>query len=122
MIRDFDLIRKMLLEIQAMPAGSETFTLSYPEEFPQSVVDEHASILIDAGLIEGKVLRKAMGKIAAVNIRGLTWAGHDFIDAAKNESIWGKAFAFVKEKGGAVTFEVLKELLKVLARDAAGLP
>lgn|GEM_PF-3083936 len=55
-------------------------------------------------------------------IQGLTWEGHDFIQAAGKEVIWKKAFEIVKEKGGAITFEVLKGLVKSLALKAAGLP
>jgi len=57
-----------------------------------------------------------------VAIQGLTWEGHDFIQAAGKEVIWKKAFEIVKEKGGAITFEVLKGLVKSLALKAAGLP
>lgn len=111
MVRDFDLIRRIMLDIQALPANSPATPISYPDEYDQAVVNEHMSLLIEAGLIHGKVLRTMSG-IAQVVTRGLTWAGQDFVDAAKEESIWQKAKTFIKDKGGALTLEVLMEVLK----------
>jgi hypothetical protein len=120
MKRDFDLVRKILLDIQDMPANAQPSSIDYPGEYDQAVVNAHISLLIDAGLIEGKVIRTMQG-VAQATARGLTWQGHDFIDAAKQDVIWKKAFDTIKDKGGAVTFEVLKELLKSLTLKAVGL-
>ena len=120
MVRDFDLIRKILIEVQAKPAGIGAISISYDGEYAQGIVNEHVELLIEAGLLKGKVLRGVAG-LSAVAIDGLTWDGHNFIDAAENESIWRKAIALIKGKGGAITFEVLKEALKSIALDVAGL-
>jgi len=114
MKRDFDLIRKILLDIQAMPANSQPVTISYSGEYEQAVVNEHLVLLIDAELIVGRPLRTMSG-LAQVVVRGLTWQGHDFIQAAEKDSIWNKAKETILSKGGAITFDVLKELLKRLA-------
>lgn len=122
MIRDFELIRKILKSVaEEAPAGCAYFTLTFPGEYEDRVVWAHIELLIEAGLLEGKVSR-AMSGIAGVMVRGLTWAGHDFLEAASAEPLWQKAFSTVKEKGGVMTFEVLKELLKSLAKNAVGLP
>jgi hypothetical protein len=55
-------------------------------------------------------------------ITNLTWAGHEFADAARDETRWKKAMGFVKEKGGAVTIGVLTQLLISLMRGAFGIP
>ena len=110
MIRDFDLIRRIMLEVQALPANSRSVTISFEGEYDQAVVNEHLSLLIEAELIYGKVLRTMSG-IAQVTTRGLTWSGHDFIKAAEKESIWLQAKSFIQSKGGAVTFEVMKDVL-----------
>ena len=51
----------------------------------------------------------------------MTWEGHEFADAARDETRWKKAMGIVEEKGGAVTLDVLKELLLHLARMGLGL-
>lgn len=121
MKRDFELCRRILQEAEDWDAGMGSFTVSFPEEYDQALTNEHAELLIDAGLLKGKALRGVNG-IASVAISGLTWSGHDFIESAKKESLWSKAFEIVKERGGVMTFSVLTELLKKLASAAAGLP
>ena len=120
MKRDFELIRKIVSEIADAPAGGPAFTLTFPNEYDDKVVFEHEALLIDGGLIEGKVQR-VMSGIHDVKIFGLTWTGQDFYETATTDTLWKKAFSTVKEKGGAMTFEVLKELLKRLSLSAAGL-
>ena len=46
-----------------------------------------------------------------VRIDRLTWEGHDFLAAARNDTIWKKTWASVKDKGVDVSFGLLKELL-----------
>lgn len=121
MKRDFELCRRILKEAEDWDAGMGPFSVSLPGEYEQPLANEHAELLIEAGLLKGKVLRGVNG-IASVAITGLTWAGHDFIESAKKESLWSRAFEIVKEKGGVMTFSVLTELLKKLANAAAGLP
>ena len=47
----------------------------------------------------------------------LTWEGHEFLDAARDESIWEKALGKLNKKGLPITLELLKfalaESLKV---------
>lgn len=47
-------------------------------------------------------------------------AGHDFLDAARNEKIWKKAMKTVGEKGGTVTLGVLTQLLSTLVKHEFG--
>lgn len=120
MKRDFDLIRNILLQVEAAPAGTPCIRLSVLEGYDQATVYEHIGMLKEAGLLEAAILRGGRG-ILDVHVKRLTWEGHDFIQAASQESVWTKAMSTVKEKGGAVTFDVLKELLKRLALGAVGL-
>ena len=121
MIRDFDLIRKILLVVQANPAGTGTISVSFEGEYPQNLVNEHAELLIEAGLLKGRALRGGNG-LGPVAIEGLTWAGHDFIDAAKDETIWAKAKTTVLKPAVAVTFDALLQWLKRQVLDSLGLP
>ena len=52
----------------------------------------------------------------------LTWEGHEFAEAARDETRWEKAMGIVTEKGGAITIDVLKNLLSSLMKAALGLP
>ncbi|WP_035384017.1 DUF2513 domain-containing protein [Ferriphaselus sp. R-1] len=120
MKRDFELIRKILLVVEATPAGTTPIEVDSVEGYDEATVLGHVDLLIDAGLLEGRVLRSNEG-IIGVAIRKITWDGCNFLDAARDNGLWKKAFSTVKEKGGAMTFDVLTEMLKRLAQSAAGL-
>lgn len=49
MIRDFDLIRKILLSVQSEPAGSQAIVVKFPDQYNQVVVNEHIDLLIQSG-------------------------------------------------------------------------
>ena len=122
MKRDFDLIRRILTDIENMPAGRFLDDINYPGEYDCQTVYEHAALLIeDADLVKGTVLR-ADDSIIDVRITGLTWKGHDFIGAAKDSSIWTKAKETVLKPAVAITFDVLLEWLKAQAKQQLGLP
>ena len=41
-------------------------------------------------------------------ISNLTWQGHEFLDAIKNDSVWQKLKSMAAEKGIAMPFEIVK--------------
>ena len=120
MKRDFDLIRRILTDIENVPAGKSLDKISYPE-YDEPFIYEHVNILEEAGLIKAKIL-KAGTRIAAVHITGLTWSGHDFLDAAKDDNIWNKAKENVLKPGASITFGLLLEWLKIEAKQKLGIP
>jgi hypothetical protein len=97
MKRDFDLIRRIMKHIETLQPGNfadeNSFTeyLGLAKEYDKATICEHIELLIEEKFIKGKVHRNHDNVIDAVHITGLTWQGHDFIGAAKDESIWKKA-------------------------------
>jgi hypothetical protein len=63
---------------------------------------------------------------AGLSLRGfiyrLTWEGHEFLDAARDDTRWKRAWTIVREKAGSVTVDVLKQVLTSLMKDALALP
>jgi len=113
MKRDMDLIKEILQKLEDQETfggdlGAKSFQ-SHPPEY----VSYHIAIMKDAGLIEAKETKKGSNRKFVA--RRLTWQGHDFLDAAKNETIWNKAKEIVKEKGGIFSIEILKKILAKLA-------
>jgi len=51
----------------------------------------------------------------------LTWEGHNFLDAAREESRWKKAMTVIKDKAGTVSFEIVKQVLVSMAKEQLGL-
>jgi hypothetical protein len=114
--RDMNLIRLQLLRVEGDERVQELD--DYTEE--QKVY--HMALCIEAGLVDGAIVRDANGYPAATSAIRLTWKGHEFLDAARNDTIWKKALGHIKKAGVQVTLPVLEEVLKKAAKDLLGLP
>jgi hypothetical protein len=119
MKRDFDLIRRILIDIENLPAGGTLDRLSYPD-YDQATINQHVALLLNEKIITG-LLHDSFQGIDGFFVTGLTWKGHDFIDAARDESIWAKANNTVLKSTVAFTFDLLLEWLKHEAKQSLGL-
>lgn len=52
----------------------------------------------------------------------ITWSGYEFLDAAKDETLWNKAKEIVIKPAGGIAFGVLVEWLKAEAKSRFGIP
>lgn len=119
MNRDMDLIRHLLLWVES------DHKHELPKTVSREVVSYHAQLLIDAGFAEGVVaLKSYRGQRTPgdFHIDRLTWSGHDFLDAARNDTIWRKAKDKIIATGSAWSFDVLKALLTHYAKANLGIP
>lgn len=117
MRRNPDLIRDIALAVEKLRPGE---TLDSMPGVDMQELGSHVELMLDAGLIEGKVMPGFMGSIVAVMVFRLTWDGHDFLDAARSETLWNKAKDSVIAPTASWTFEILKEWLKTEIKN--GLP
>jgi hypothetical protein len=119
MKRDMDLIRYILLDLEAEGKDdSARYTLS---DYPKEAVGYHCWLLIGAGLAEGAEDTGLGDTLPQAYLTSLTWGGHDFLDAARNETTWNKAKATVRENAGTVAFEVFKAVLIAVTKNQLGL-
>ena len=119
MTRNMDVIRKIILAV----ADSQD-TVKAVKGISDDDFKYHAMLLKDANLIKG-VIAMALGPGNNIipdhaMIRDLTWAGHDFADAIKNDDIWAKTKDKIT-KVGSWTFDILLECLKEEAKKRLGL-
>jgi Hypothetical protein (DUF2513) len=84
-------------------------------------VCEHILLLGDSDLAEVRELGRTYKGSIGVALDRITMAGHDFIEASRNDTIWQKAMNTVKEKGDSVSLGVLIQLLSALAKQHFGL-
>jgi hypothetical protein len=122
MRRDFDLVRKILIEVSKQPAGCSYFSLTYPGEYDDKFVFEHVELLIKDGFIEGEVYRSSDLGLTGVQILQLTWKGQDFLDSMNDDTIWEKAKTTVLKPTVSFTFSLLFEWLKTEAKSKLGIP
>ena len=113
-----ELIREVLLNIEG-----ETHDLR--GRFTGEQVGYHLGLLLDGGYItqyfHGKDRPHWVGGFKSEMTYTLTWKGHDFIDAARNESFFKKCLAEIKEKAVPVTVGLLLEYIKAKAKKQLGI-
>ena len=115
MKRDLDLVRKILLEIESWPDASQARRVDI-KGYSQGAINYHASLLYESKYIEASV-RKSQAGDTIFPIH-LTWGGHEFLDEARDTTIWEKAKT-VAEKAGASSLAVFRPILvKVAASEA----
>lgn len=120
MKRDFELIHQLLLELEEEEASSQGLAIT-EMYLDNRLMQEHAALVVEAGLAHGHVVRTLGGEVD-VFLERLTWAGHDFLDATRDATLWAKAKRVMAERGGGVTFDLLLAWLKKEAAEKLGLP
>jgi hypothetical protein len=119
--RDLELIRKMVLAVEDASSGWAPHPLRI-DGYADARVGYHAYLLVDAGLAQGQDASTFESEGPEWYITCLTWAGHEFADASRDETRWKSAMGDVREKAGSVTLGVLTQLLTVLMKSALGMP
>jgi hypothetical protein len=111
MKRDLDLIRKILLKTEDSNLD-EALTNIQVEGYESDEIAYNISLLKNAGFLEGEILYEIGSVVpSAYIIFGMTWLGHDFLDACRNEGIWAKAKEKIRTIGNDVPIEVIKAVL-----------
>ena len=121
MRRDMDLVREILLAIEKNekdPLG--WIDLELPNRSRKEVA-YHVMLLHQAGLITAHDVSTMGADGFDWRPKSLTWQGHEFLEAARNDTIWRKAVGRMVEVTGGVSLDVLKDLLIASGKQALGL-
>jgi hypothetical protein len=109
MKRDMELIRKILLFLEARPFPKAELDLPI-EGYERDVIRYHVLLLAQASLIDYEPEKTKTGRIIKAHALGLNWAGHEFLDTVRSEKVWKKLLKYAKDKGGSLPFDLLKSL------------
>ena len=119
MKRDMDLIRDILLAVEAKPDPKpvrmkEFEVPNHPDSSPRR---KHFVMMAGAGFFDCEVTRSKTNpaRIYDVLVFDLSWSGHDYLDAIRDPKIWKG----VKKKTGEIgnsSFEFVVEIAKGLAK------
>ena len=120
MKRDMDLVRAIVLAIEVAPNGYAPDPLTIPDHSEEEV-GYHVHIMSEAGLLRAYDATSMGDSSPQAIASSLTWAGHEFADAARDERRWATAKELAMKKAGSVTIEVLTKLLSSLMTSALGL-
>jgi hypothetical protein len=114
MKRNMDLIRKMLLAVEAEEHAFAPENIEI-EGYTQDEIGYHATLLGEAGLAEVVDLTTYGSNSPEAKVLRLTWAGHEFLDASRESHRWNQAKDKISEIGGAsisIWMALLTELMK----------
>ena len=116
MKRDMEVVRTLLMQVadnsQFNGRGIYSATADeFPVEgFSCEEIDYHFSLLFGAGLLDGKH-NLSPGFV----IKGVTWNGHEFLDATRDPDVWEKTKARAKgvsNTGMGILLEIAKAEIK----------
>ncbi|MFA6815994.1 MAG: DUF2513 domain-containing protein [Lentisphaeria bacterium] len=112
MKRDMDIIRNLLIELEDASGLID-------REDPSGAY--HITLILDADLAKGAPCFDGQGMPVHGTLTRLTWAGHEFLDAMRDDTIWKK----VKEKALAPaaswTFSILLEYARIEIKSRLGI-
>ncbi len=116
MRRDMDLLRLLLLKLETIHDEADSIYLYSYEElqidgFTTDQVAYHLDLAVEAGLID----QGGNGAMSEFMFRRLTWSGHDFADAVRDDEIWRKTRQGATAAGG-FSLDLLKDLAKGFIR------
>ena len=111
MKRNMDLIRDILLfaEAQSDPWFARTTEI---EDWSQAAIIYNTALCGDAGFLEGHDDSMMGPNGADWYVARLTYAGHEFLDSIRSDTVWSKVKARAKEQGVDLTFDLAILLAK----------
>jgi hypothetical protein len=118
MKRDFDLIRQILFALED-EEEYEPFRKFSLEGVPEPKLQYHLKIMGEARLIDVEDLGTSDGP--DWHVKSLTWNGQDFLEKSRNETCWKQAKQTILEKGGALTLDILTQILSTIALKQMGI-
>ena len=118
MKRDVELIRRVMLAVEKSKDPYELVDPKF-EGHTETEISYQIALLDDAGLLHGQD-RSAIG-IFRWSAGALTWSGHEFVEAVRDEAVWKEALTIAGMTDDGVVFEILQKALMQILEKRAGL-
>lgn len=120
MKRDWDVIRDILLKVEELEPDKKLTTQDFDEQIINKI-NYHIDLLDKEGLIKAIIARDETESIVKFALLNLTWDGHEFLDSIRDDDIWNKTKSKVIEKGGILTFDIVKTVALSVLKSTMGL-
>jgi hypothetical protein len=119
MKRDMELVRQILLALEAHASGAAPapFTIA---GYDQEVIGHHVYLMAQGELLTAATF-SAFGESPTAAPGSITWKGHEFLDATRNDKVWRQVRTVLKDKGLSLPFALVQELAIQIAKKLAGL-
>jgi hypothetical protein len=123
MTRDMDLIRKILLAVQARKDVTPRPIVI--DGVDEDILGRHVEMLLDAGMIEGVSGRSGSRHYKHILVKDLSWSGHDFVATLANDTVWNKLKETLSTEMTSLPLVIVKDagmaLLKEWVKQKIGL-
>jgi hypothetical protein len=107
------LVRQILLKVEEFPFDGSFHDVEI-EGRTENEITYHVMLLHEAGLIEAMDLSTLSG--VCWKPQRLTYNGHQFLDAARSDTVWQKAKLWTQKSTGTLTLEGLKLALPYVTK------
>ena len=84
------------------------------DSYSKDEVIYNVSLLIDNGLLKGKITPTKDGD--AINVGNITYQGHDLLDFLREIKLWEKIKTYIKTQGVPLTFESIKVATPIIIK------
>lgn len=108
MKRNWDVIRKVLVRVEEEPDESGNLNSECFDGISPEVAVYHIRLLIEAGLLVGSCPETT--GVPWCHLQRMTWAGHEFLDAIRRDTVWNRVREIARDRGIDLSFEVIKVL------------
>ena len=115
MKRDMSLIRSILLFLEGQEEMIWSSSIIIPDYDGEQIL-YHIRLMQQAGLIEAEIMTAK-----EFNVRRITWAGHDLLDAIRKPRVWQKVLDKTASAGVSLTVDVAKELAVSIIKQSIGI-
>lgn len=132
MKRDLDLVRDILLHIEAefdpeegvLQLSRDHMPENLTEEHSAAVVLRHVELLWDAGLVNvylskdrGDLQRSATGMPVIIAVGGLTHEGHEFLDEIRSSEVLKTTMERIGSAVGNASLAVIREVARGVTKE-----
>jgi hypothetical protein len=118
MKRDMDLVRKILIFMSGNDQGPNVKWEDAIPGYTQAQILHHAHLMSQGNLIDTIDATSLDDFLPMALPVSITWNGHEFLDASRDETLWERAKKHVIKPTGGVAMSVLTEWLKSQATAA----
>lgn len=114
MKRDMDLVRSILLALEAVTEDESPPNPFTVEGYAPAVVGHHVYLMGEAGLLTTADISSMSDLTRQAMPLEVTWAGHDFIETMRSQEVWERTKQAMKDAGGG-GFSMMLEFGKKVA-------
>lgn len=104
MRRDFEMIRELLLEVEAAPGPYEVISLN--DEASRTLF-HNIVLLTDAGYLDSNDSNSTTRQLKKQMV--LTWRGHELLNAIRDDDTWALLKTRLPIEAGTVPFHIVEQ-------------